>query len=120
MASLRSFILTRIALFIPLLWFLLTLVFFLLRVLPGANPVQVLNPQMPAYQVELITEQLGLNKPLDEQYIDFLKQSIRFEFVNSYNTQAPVGDELKLVFGPTLMFAVFGTLIGFPLGIYLG
>jgi peptide/nickel transport system permease protein len=120
MGSLRSFVITRLLLFIPMLWFLLSLVFVLLRVIPGANPVAVMNPQMPAEQVARITARLGLDKPLSEQYFDFLESAIRFDFGESYNTQAPVNTELGLVFGITLTLTISSILIGIPLGIYLG
>lgn len=105
---------------IPLLWFLLSLVFVLLRVMPGANPIEVMNPQMPPSQVALVTKRLGLDKPLSEQYIDFLKAAITFNFGESFNTGGSVNSEINLVFGPTLMLATFSVLIGVPLGIYLG
>lgn len=120
MGSLRSFVITRILLFIPMLWFLLSLVFVLLRVIPGANPVTVMNPQMPADQVAKITARLGLDKPLSEQYIDFLESAIRFDFGESYNTSGSVNTELGLVFGVTLMLTVASIFIGIPFGIYLG
>jgi peptide/nickel transport system permease protein len=120
MGSLRSFFITRIILIIPMVWILVTIVFLLLRVLPGANPVAVMNPQMPPEHIERLTENLGLNKPLLEQYFEFLIKSITFDFGESYRTNIDIASELKLAFGPTLMLAVFGTLIGIPLGIILG
>lgn len=119
MSSLRSFILTRLALFVPLLWFLLSAVFVLLRVLPG-DPIRAMNPNMPPEQVEIVRTQFGLNKPISEQYVIFMKQSIRFDFGDSIYSSADVGGELKLVFGQTIMLAIFGMLIGVPVGIYLG
>lgn len=119
MSSLRSFILTRIALFVPLLWFLLSAVFVLLRILPG-DPIKALNPNMPPHQVAIVRAQFGLDKSISEQYFLFLKQAIRFDFGDSIYTNADVGDELKLYWGPTFTLALFSMLIGVPLGIYLG
>lgn len=120
MGTLRSFIFTRLLLIIPMIWLLVTLVFLLLRVLPGANPVAVMNPQIPPEHMEILTEKLGLNKPILEQYIDFLFDIITFDFGESYRTNIPIGREIQLAFGPTLMIAVSGSVIGIPLGIYLG
>lgn len=120
MSSLRSFILVRIILLIPMIWFLLTIIFVMLRVLPGANPVEVMSPQMPPEYANQIAEELGLNKPILEQYIDFLQKVITFDLGKSYNTNLQIIDELRLAFGPTLMLGTFGTLIGIPLGIVLG
>ncbi len=119
MSSLRSFILTRLALFVPLLWFLLSAVFVLLRILPG-DPIKALNPNMPPHQVQIVRDQFGLNKSIQEQYVIFMKQSIRFEFGDSIFSNADVGQEIKLYWGTTLTLAVSAILIGVPLGIYLG
>ena len=72
MGSLTRFVATRIALLIPMIWLLVTIVFFLLRVLPGANPALVMNPKLTAAQVEVISASLGLERPLFDQYLDFL------------------------------------------------
>lgn len=103
-----------------MIWILVTIVFFLLRVLPGANPVAVMNPQIPPEHIERLNENLGLNKPLLEQYFDFLIQAFTLDFGESYRTNIDVVKEIQLAFGPTLMLAFFGTLIGVPLGILLG
>ncbi len=120
MASMRSFVITRLVLFPIMLWFLLTVVFLLVRVLPGANPVRVINPQLPADEVERISRELGLNKPIPEQYINFLLDTLRMDFGTSYRTKIPVIRELQLAYGPTVMLGVGGALIGVPLGIFLG
>ncbi|NHJ02533.1 MAG: ABC transporter permease [Candidatus Heimdallarchaeota archaeon] len=120
MGSLTRFVITRIALLIPMIWLLVTIVFFLLRVLPGANPALVMNPKLTNEQVELISESLGLERPLIEQYFDFLIKTITFDLGVSYRTNIDIATELGLAFGPTLMLSVFGVLIGVPLGIVMG
>ncbi|MFX0124070.1 MAG: ABC transporter permease [Candidatus Hodarchaeota archaeon] len=120
MASLRSFIAMRIALLLPMMWLLITIVFFLLRVLPGANPALVMNPKLTPAQVELISERFGLDRPLHEQYFDFLFRSIFFDFGVSFRTNNFVADEIRQAFGLTLTLGTFGTLIGIPLGVILG
>ncbi len=120
MGSLTRFVATRIVLLVPMIWLLVTIVFFLLRVLPGANPALVMNPKLTADQVQAISASLGLERPLFDQYLDFLWDSITFDLGVSYRTNIPITDELLLAFGPTLMLATFGILIGVPLGIYMG
>ena len=120
MTTLRSFIISRLILLIPMVWFLLTIIFILLRVLPGANPVAVMSPQMPPDRANAIAEELGLNKPIHEQYFDFIADILTFNLGKSYNSNLEITQELQLAFGPTLMLGFFGTLIGIPLGIFLG
>ncbi len=120
MSSLRSFIISRLILLIPMIWFLLTIIFILLRVLPGANPIAVMSPQIPPDRANQIAEELGLNKPIHEQYFDFIRNIITFNLGKSYNSNLEIITELQLAFGPTLMLGTFGSLIGIPLGIILG
>jgi len=120
MSSLRSFIISRLLLLIPMVWFLLTIIFVLLRVVPGANPIAVMSPQLPPDRADAIAEELGLNKPIHEQYFDFISDILTLNLGRSYNTNLEIIKELQLAFGPTLMLGTFGTLIGIPLGIFLG
>ncbi|MFX0062656.1 MAG: ABC transporter permease [Candidatus Hermodarchaeota archaeon] len=119
MTSLRSFIIMRLILLIPMLWFLVTLVFLLLRVLPG-DPIAAVSPQLPESQAQAIREQLGLDRPILEQYFDFFMRIFRWDFGDSIQSRESVGLELQRVYGPTIMLSVFAVLIGVPLGIVLG
>ncbi|MFX1252401.1 MAG: ABC transporter permease [Promethearchaeota archaeon] len=119
MTSLRNFIITRIILLIPMIWLLVTIVFLLLRVLPG-DPITTISPQLPAHQAEAIREQLGLNRPLIEQYFDFLFRILSFDFGNSIRSGEAVAIEVQLAYGPTVMLGLFGVLLGVPLGVVLG
>ncbi len=62
--SLKNYAITRLALVIPMVLVLLTLVFLLMRVAPG-NPISAaLGGKVPAAVVNQITHQLGFDKPL--------------------------------------------------------
>jgi peptide/nickel transport system permease protein len=103
-----------------MIWLLVTIVFFLLRVLPGANPALVMNPQLTDNQIALMNERFGLDKPIFEQYIDFIIRAMQFDFGISFRSNDYVASEIQQAFGLTLMLGSFGTLIGVPLGIFLG
>ena len=73
MTSLRVYIIRRILLAIPTIFILLTIVFVVMRV--AGDPVSaILGGHAPAEQIERIKEQLGLNKPLYVQYLEYLWQ----------------------------------------------
>lgn len=68
--GLRDYIITRILLTIPMIMILLSIVFIVMRVLPG-NPVLLrfeknANPAL----IAAFTHQLGLDRPLYVQYFD--------------------------------------------------
>lgn len=120
MGSLKSFIAVRLALFFPILWFMLSMIFVLLRIIPGGNPIRTMYPQMPQSQVDKITQELGLNDPIPVQYVNYLKDVIRFDFGTSLYTERQVSVEIIQPLGHTVTLAILSMLIGIPLGIYLG
>lgn len=121
MASLKSYILRRAAL-IPVSIFVLTsVIFVLIRVLPGAGPVEILNLKLPPEMVARINKDLGLDKSLFDQYLIYMSNIfLKFDFGFSYSTSTPIIDELVPRFMATLELSILASLIGVPLGIYIG
>ena len=64
--------LTRLALAIPTVLILLTLVFLLMRVAPGDPITAALGGRLPAEELEQRREAAGFNKPIIEQYVEYL------------------------------------------------
>jgi len=99
---------------------MLSMVFVLLRVIPGGNPIKTMYPQMPQSQVDKISTELGLNDPLPVQYVNYLKDVIHFNFGTSLYTERKVAVEIIQPLGHTITLAILASIIGIPLGIYLG
>jgi peptide/nickel transport system permease protein len=82
--GLRSYVLQRIAQMIMTLWVFVTLIFVLFRVMPG-DPTSMYVPQgMTPEQREAILSDIELNKPLQQQYIDYLFQVLGGDLGTSY------------------------------------
>ena len=64
MKTLRVYIITRILLTIPMLFILVTLVFFIVRIMPGDPVEAMLRPGVPEEYKDQIKHNLGLDKPL--------------------------------------------------------
>ena len=118
--SLARYILVRILLVIPMMLILLTVVFLLLRVAPG-DPVSAavggkLDPQVLAQKKAA----LGLDRPMYEQYFDYLGQAARFRFGTTITDNQPVVDVIRDKGGATLTLTLgaflFALLVGLPLG----
>ena len=62
--SLRQYALTRLALVVPMIFILLTLVFLLMRVAPGDPITASLGGHVPPAVVNQIKEQLGYDRPI--------------------------------------------------------
>ncbi|MDQ7844305.1 MAG: ABC transporter permease [Armatimonadota bacterium] len=117
------YILTRLALTVPMLLILLTLVFLILRILPGDPCLALLGGRnITAERLEECREGLGLNRPLPIQYLDYLADAVRLDFGTSIRTGQPVARELLLRFPATIELAVFGmagaTLLGLVSGVF--
>lgn len=83
---------------VPLLFLLSLLTFALLRGLPG-DPVEVFvgsaEKDMSAEQKDLLRKELGLDKPLPQQYLSWLKQTACGNLGLSYKDGRPVADLIK-------------------------
>jgi len=64
MSSLRAYILTRILLTIPMIFILVSLVFLILRIMPGDPIRATMRPGAPQEYVDSIRHAQGLDKPL--------------------------------------------------------
>jgi peptide/nickel transport system permease protein len=96
------------------------LVFVILRVVPG-NPARMLLPEgAPQSAVDELDRQLGLHKPLLEQYIIFLRSVSRGDFGQSFQYRAPAATvvweripaTLDLTTAAILLIVWFGVPIG--------
>lgn len=120
-SSLRNFLITRILLTIPMIWILITMVFFVMRILPGDPIRSQLGPKVSAEQAEVLRERLGLNRPLYVQYFDFLWKMVTLDFGNALTQgERPIIDELgeklpatiELTVPAMIFTAIFGIVSG--------
>ena len=70
--SLPRYIVVRLLLVIPMMWVLLTLVFFLLRVAPGDPVSAAVGGRLSEEALDERREALGLDRPLIVQYLEYL------------------------------------------------
>jgi peptide/nickel transport system permease protein len=122
-SSLRNFLITRLLLTIPMVFILTSLVFFVMRVLPGDPINSTLGPRVSEEQREAFRVELGLDQPILVQYVTFLRNTVRLDFgVSMIGGNRPIRDELAEVFPATLELAVpamaFTALFGVFSGAY--
>ena len=78
---LRTFILLRLLLTIPMVLLLVTVVFAIMRILPGDPVLAVLGSRAGSeQQIEAFRHQLGLDKPLYIQYLEYVGNLLRGNF----------------------------------------
>jgi len=127
--GLRSYVITRILLTIPTLLLLLSMVFLVMRVLPG-DPVELhFEKKATPEQMERMRHLLGLDKPLWIQYIDYLGGLVDIRYLlehgypnlgKSMQTFEEVGGQIFSAFPATLELATYSMIIASIIGILLG
>ena len=83
-------VLRRLAWSIPLLLVATMVSFILVAFLPGNTARALLGPNATEAQVAAVTEQLGLNKPLWEQYWQWLQGAVHGDLGTSLISRQPV------------------------------
>ncbi len=114
------FALRRLALAVPTILAVLTVIFFAMRTLPGDPAYAILGDVATAESVAALRETLGLNKPIAAQYIDFVAGIFRGDFGSSLVFNRPVLGEIARVLPYTLELTVASVVIGSVIGIPLG
>lgn len=95
--------------------------FFVFRLLPG-DPVRNMaqGRNMTPSQLDMERHRLGLDKPMVEQFFDFVGKTLRLDLGTSYEYKRPVLDLIGERIGPTLLLAGTGLVIAVSLGIWQG
>lgn len=118
-----KFLLRRAAQFIFTLWCVATLIFFMLRVLPG-DPIEFkYTSEGGAITAEQLQEQrtrFGYDKPLAVQYAKWIGGLTQLQLGTSIWSENPVSEEIGSRFGITIQLAVTALIIGLLLAIPLG
>jgi len=118
--SLRSYIVARILLTIPMIMLLLTFVFLLVRVLPGDPASLHFERQMDPQLLLEFKKTLGLDKPIEIQYIEYLFGLLKGDFGKSMQDFSPVSQQIFSAFPATLELAIWATAIMISVGVVLG
>jgi peptide/nickel transport system permease protein len=99
---------------------ILTIIFFVLRILPGNPVMALLGPKAPPQVIKEMEHEMGLDKPMLVQYWDYLKDITKGDFGNSSYTGVPVIQELMQKFPATLELTIFAMTVAVLIGIFFG
>lgn len=116
-----TFALRRLFSTVLVLWGVVTLTFFAIRLLPG-DPAAILISQGggSAEDIADLREQLGLDDPLPVQYVRFLGGLMQGDLGMSLVSHRPVADAIGEQLPHTLALATSATLLSVVLGISMG
>lgn len=128
MSGLLRYALQRLALTVPMILILLTVIFLILRVLPGDPVLAMLGGKpmsfevMQSYRVKfgLVDPETNEDIPLHRQYATYMGGVFRGDFGKSMRTSTPVLREIFLRFPATIELALFGLMVAGILGFTTG
>lgn len=116
------FLIKRLGFAVMTLFCVLTLVFLLVRILPGDPALVILGDQASPESVAALRAKLGLDQPILAQYAEFLTQALQGNLGVSMVTGRPVSDEILNVLPYTLELTIaaliLGVLLGVPAGVW--
>ncbi len=116
----RTYLLRRLVLFVPQVLAVVTIVFVIVRLLPG-NPAYLLaGPRASAEQIAAVTRDLGLDQPIPVQYLRYMGGLARGDLDRSFLTSQPVAVDLLHRFPATLELITCAVILAFLIAIPLG
>lgn len=113
-------ILRRLLLAIPTLFVVVTIIFLLVRVIPGDPARAALGDNASEETVDQLREQLGLNDPIWEQYVTYMTDLAQGDLGTTLITRQPAWEQIKFVLPHTLELTIASLLIALALGVPIG
>jgi ABC-type dipeptide/oligopeptide/nickel transport system permease component len=114
-------VLRRLFVVIPVLWAVVTVVFLLIHIIPGDPARNLVGENATEEQVQRVKEELGLNKPLGRQYLDYWAGLARGDWGTNPVTQQPVFSRVASRYPATIKLAfaamLIATIFSIPLGV---
>jgi ABC-type dipeptide/oligopeptide/nickel transport system permease component len=115
-----SFLIKRLGFAAFTLFAVLTLVFLIVRILPGDPALVILGDQASPESIAALHHRLGLDQPLLTQYGQFLWNAIRGELGNSMITGRSISAEIMSVLPYTIELTIASLILGVVLGVPAG
>lgn len=117
--ALARYLGVRLALIIPTAWFLVTLVFFLMRGI--GDPITAASGgRLPPAEIAKRKAEAGFDRPILVQYWDYMAALLRGDFGTTLTDNRPITDILIVNGAATFELAFWSLLVAFLLGIPLG
>ena len=115
-----QYVLKRLLGLLPTLAIVAVLVFFFVHLLPGDPARLAAGSEADAATVELVRRDLGLDRPLYEQFGRFVAGAVRGDFGHSMRSKRPVMDEIAERFPYTLKLTLAAMAWSVTIGLVIG
>lgn len=118
--GLRDYVAKRLLLMVPMVFVLLTVVFVLLRALPG-DPVTMLEGKdIPEEVLARRRAELGLDQPIHVQYVNYLASVLRGDLGYTALERIPVAEYIAMRLPATVELAIAASVLSMLIGVALG
>ncbi len=115
-----KYLVRRLLWVVVVLFFVSIITFLLAYAVPGDPAKSIAGVHATPEVLERIRDELGLNKPVYEQYWIYLSNLLQGDMGFSYDTQRPVAQSIIERFPATVMVAMFGIFFELVIGIPVG
>jgi peptide/nickel transport system permease protein len=115
-----SYLIRRLLGAIPLLWGILTLIFFIVHLAPGDPTARFFSPNVAPEVIAQMRHNFGLDQPVYVQYFKWLSSFVRGDFGYSFGQMRPIADILPGTLWNTLQLMLVAIVIIFLLGMLIG
>jgi len=115
-----KYIFQRVFMMFITLFILVTILFFIFRVIPGDPVSMFIDSGMDAEGKAKLMELYGLDKPLGEQYVIYLKNLVKGDLGRSFTYSKPVVEVIGERFVNTLVLTLTAMIIAYSIGITVG
>ena len=117
-----QYLIRRLLGLLPTLLIVAVLVFFFVHLLPGDPARLAAGAEADLQTIELVRRDLGLDRPMPEQFLRFISGAVQGDFGRSMRTKRPVMDEIAERFPYTLKLTLaamgWSVLTGLAIGVY--
>ena len=116
-----AYLVKRLAYSVFVVWGAVTIVFVVVRLIPGDPAQLMVGAEGTQADVEALRHRFGLDRPLAVQYLRYLGQAASLRFGNSLRLEIPAADAVAQRVPATALLAasamVLGVAVSMPLGI---
>jgi peptide/nickel transport system permease protein len=110
----------RLLVLVPTVFVVSTFAFILVQLVPGNPAAYILGNTATEAKVRVLDAQMGLNRPVVDQYFSWLGGVLHGNFGTSFITDVPVTRTLGIALQPTISLAILATVVMLAAGIAVG
>ncbi|MFW6422384.1 MAG: ABC transporter permease, partial [Candidatus Bipolaricaulota bacterium] len=115
-----AYITRRLMWMVVVIFGVMTIAFFISRVVPADPVAAMLPPQAPQEAIEKERAKWGLDEPIYKQYLTFVRKLLQGDLGTSIRTRSPVLSDLARYLPATIELTLLSLFFGIGLGLPLG